>query len=206
MAEASTTQLQLWVERMKAGDAKAADALLSHVYERLSRLTRKMLHDYPGVQRWEQSSDVLHNAALRLLNALRKVEVTSSVQFYRLAAVQIRRELIDLARHYYGPEGSGANHATDLKPRRADSTPPTPAYDPSDSSNDPGRLALWTEFHERVESLPEKLRAVFDLVWYHDLQQPEVAALLGISLSKVKRDLAEAKLHLMDFLDGFAEN
>jgi len=205
MVEPSTTQLQLWVERMKAGDAKAADALVSHVYERLRRLARKMLHDYPGVQRWEQSSDVMQNAALRLLKALRTVEITSSVQFYRLAAMQIRRELIDLARHHYGPEGSGANHATDLKPNSPGGAA-APIYETSDSSNDPDRLALWTEFHERVENLPERLRAVFHLVWYHDVPQAEAAALLGVSVSTVKRDLAEAKLRLMDLLDGFAES
>ena len=32
-----------------------------------------------------------------------------------LATLQIRRELIDLSRHYYGPEGIGANHDSKAK-------------------------------------------------------------------------------------------
>ena len=34
----------------------------------------------------------------------------STRAFFGLAAEQMRRELLDLARHYYGPEGEGANH------------------------------------------------------------------------------------------------
>ena len=34
----------------------------------------------------------------------------------QLAAVQVRRELLDLAKHHFGPEGGGANHHTDGQP------------------------------------------------------------------------------------------
>src|SRR5260370_42408741 len=124
---------------------------------------------------------------------LRSMDVTTSVQCNSRSALQIRGELIALASHHSGPEGSGGNHATDLKQNKGDSTPsPPPAYEKADSSNELGRLALWTELHERVENLPEPLRAAFDLVCYHELPQAEVAGLLDISVPTVTRRMADA--------------
>ena len=64
MADASppTAQLQLYLERMQAGDAAAREVLFRHACGRLERLTHKMLHGFPGVRRWEQADDVLQNA------------------------------------------------------------------------------------------------------------------------------------------------
>src|SRR3954454_19760024 len=107
-----TTQIQLRLDRLRAGDASARDELLGLACERLRRLARKMLKDYPGVGRWEQTDDVLQNVLLRLDPALQAVIPPTAHDFFRLAAAQIRRELIDLARHYHGPEGLGANHAS----------------------------------------------------------------------------------------------
>ena len=87
--------------------------------------------------------------------------------------MQIRRELLDLARHYYGPRGTGANHASGLP-----SGSQSPA-DPGQSTYDPGHLAEWTEFHERIESLAEEERALIDLLWYQGLSQEDCGELLG---------------------------
>jgi hypothetical protein len=56
-----------------------------------------------------------------------------------------------------------------------------------DSSGEPSNLAEWTEFHERVEALPEAEREVVGLLWYEGVSQEEAAALLGVSLRTVKR-------------------
>src|SRR5438445_7859908 len=102
-------QLQVWIDRLQAGDPTARDQLLGHACERLRRLTRKMLKDFSRVKRWELTDDVLQNALLRLWTALGKVIPRDARDFYALAALQIRRELIDLARRYYGPKGMAAN-------------------------------------------------------------------------------------------------
>src|SRR5919201_1947156 len=106
----STTVVQAWIDRLRA--AAAREELLAATCERLRRLTRKMLRDYPGVRRWEETGDVLQNALLRLCRALRDVTPPTARDYFRLAALQIRRELLDLARHYYGPQGQGAHHAS----------------------------------------------------------------------------------------------
>src|SRR5882672_10948938 len=111
------------LERMQDGDLGAREELLRHVRGRLERLTRKMLQDYPRVKRYEQTDDVLQSAILRLLAALRDVRPASTRDFFGLASLQIRRELLDLAKHYYGPEGEGAHHAS-LPPDRSGAVMP----------------------------------------------------------------------------------
>src|SRR5262249_29172027 len=157
--------------------------------------TRKMLHDYRGVRRWEETGDVFQNAMLRLCRALQTVTPASLREFFRLAALQVRRELIDLARHYYGPEGAGANHVSQA-PRDDTSTAAPPGYEAADLTQDPSRLALWTEFHRHVEGLPEEEREVFDLLFYQGLSQAEAAAVVGVSDRTIKSRWRSARLRL----------
>jgi RNA polymerase sigma-70 factor (ECF subfamily) len=199
MAEASTTQLQLWLDRMNGGDGAARNELLTHAEKRLRRLALKMFRG--RLERWVECDDVLQGAAVRLCRALEAVRPPTVRRFFALATEVIRRELIDLARHHFGKEGSAAHHATDGHGPRAGGEPQPPA-EPPQSTLDPGRLAFWTEFHRRIEDLPEGPRAVFELVWYQELPQAEVAQLLGVSVPTVKRRLAEAKVRLMDLLEG----
>src|SRR5919198_516540 len=107
-----TTELRDLLGPVAAGDRAARDELLRRVAGNLERLTHKLLAAYPTVRRWEQTDDVVQNATLRLLRALEHVSPADPRQFFGLAAEQIRRELIDLARHYYGPHGLGANYAS----------------------------------------------------------------------------------------------
>jgi RNA polymerase sigma-70 factor (ECF subfamily) len=67
---------------------------------------------------------------------------------------------------------------------------------------DQDRLAFWTEFHSRVEGLPEEEREVFDLLWYQELSQAEAAGLLDVSERTIKRRWAAARLKLHDVLRG----
>src|SRR5688572_30220098 len=105
MEEARTTYFQNCLDRFRAGERGAVEDLLNAAMRRLERLTRKMLAGYPDLRRWEQTDDVLQNALLRLHHALESVRPESLQHFFRLAALQIRRELIDLARHYFGRQG-----------------------------------------------------------------------------------------------------
>jgi RNA polymerase sigma-70 factor (ECF subfamily) len=198
MAETSTTQLQNCIERLKAGDPTARDELLKHSCERLRRLARRMLQDFTRVKRWEDTDDVLQNALLRLVRALQAVPPASVQEFFRLAATQIRRELLDLARRYYGPEGLGRKHESDAGGGVAAALP----YEPANTTFDPSRLAAWSEFHQRIEALPSEERVVFDLLWYQGLTRAEAAAVLGVSEATVKRRWLAARLRLQDDLPG----
>lgn len=200
-----TAALQRRIDRLRAGDPSARDELISASGDRLTRLARKMLKGYPGVHRWEQTDDVLQNATLRLCRALNETVPPTPADYFRLAALQIRRELIDLARHYQGPLGSGAHHASAgvLTPREGDDRGnPSPGFEPADVTNDPSKLLAWAEFHRQAEALPEDDRATFDLIWYQGLSQAEVAEILGVSERTVKRRWQSARTALYRALDG----
>jgi RNA polymerase sigma-70 factor (ECF subfamily) len=176
-----TTQLRAWLDRLHAGDLTARDELLRAASDRLERLTRKMLGQFPRVQRWAETGDVLQGALLRLLRSLEVVPLSSTREFFRLAAEQIRRELLDLARHYYGPRGLGANHAS----QAGTETGPTP--EPIDTTDEPSELEKWCLFHEAVERLPAEEREVVGLIYYHGWSTAEVAELFGVSERTVRR-------------------
>jgi RNA polymerase sigma-70 factor (ECF subfamily) len=94
-----TTTLLAMLTRYRHGDTAALDELLRRISGRLERLARKMLRGYPVVRDREETGDVLHNALFRLTRALREVRPSSTAAFFGLAAEQIRRELLDLARY-----------------------------------------------------------------------------------------------------------
>jgi RNA polymerase sigma-70 factor (ECF subfamily) len=189
-----------WVQRLQAGDEQARKELLNHACGRLTRLTRKMLKGFGRLKRWEQTDDVVQNALLRLYRSLAEVKPATAVEFYRLAALNIRRELLDLAKHYYGPRGLGANYASvDRGPGQSEGEP---AYDRPASGEGPGHLDAWTAFHAQVERLPEEEKEVFDLLWYQELPQAEAATLLKVATRTVKRRWASARLKLHNSLGG----
>jgi RNA polymerase sigma-70 factor (ECF subfamily) len=119
------------------------------------------------------------------------------LEFFRLAATQIRRELIDLARRHYGPHGDAAHHASvDGGVTLLGGSPPAA----DDDTHDPRRLAEWTDFHRKVEALPDPERAVADLLYYQGLSQDEAAGLLGVDVRTVQRRWQKARLALHEAL------
>jgi RNA polymerase sigma factor (sigma-70 family) len=201
MAVDTTVQLQRCLDRLRAGDETARKELLNRACERLRRLTRKMLHADGRLKRWEETDDVFQSAMLRLCRALQDISPGSVREFFRLAAVQVRRELIDLARHYYGPRGVVAQRQSNSVAPSAHSTC-SAAHEPADHSQDPSQLAAWTEFHAQIGALPDEEREVFDLLWYHGLAQAEAAKVLQVSTRTVERRWQAARLHLYDALHG----
>jgi len=188
-------QLQSWLTRLRAGDPAAPDELLRHVSGRLQRLTRQMLKGHPAVKRWAQTDDVLQGALMRLLRAVQAVQPSTARDFFALAAQQIRRELLDLARHYYGPQGLGANHTS----RGPDEANP---HDRPDLSGEPSRLAGWCEFHQQIDALREDQREVVGLLFYQGLTQAEAADLLGVTVRTVQRRWHAALVSLRETLKG----
>src|SRR5215831_21278709 len=110
---AHTDEADDLLERHRAGDASAGDGLIRLAQLRFTALARAMLRRHPHLRRWEQTDDLLNAALARLHRSLADVRPEGVRHFDNLVAAQIRRELIDLARSYYGPEGLGARHHTD---------------------------------------------------------------------------------------------
>jgi RNA polymerase sigma-70 factor (ECF subfamily) len=190
--------LQNWIDRLRGGDAAARDELLNASCERLRQIVRKMLKRYPRVRRWEQTDDVLQNVSLRLCRTLADVTPADVRDFLRLASLNIRRELLDLVKHYCGPLGLGTHHRSSA----GEASPDVTGAEPGTLAHEPTRLAAWSAFHEAVEGLPDDEREVFDLLWYHGLAHTEAAELLGVNERTVRRRWQDARLHVAEALHG----
>jgi RNA polymerase sigma-70 factor (ECF subfamily) len=182
-----TAQLRQLVQRWQSGDASAADTLFRTIGERLEHLARRMLRGYPNVRPWVDTADVLQGTVCRLLNTLRKLQPPTTRDFFNLAAAHVRRELIDLARHYAHREGPAPGESSSVS---SSSEPVDPSVVPVDD------LELWTRFHEAVEQLPAEEREVFGLSFYHGWMQAQIAELLGVTERTIRRRWQAACLEL----------
>jgi RNA polymerase sigma factor (sigma-70 family) len=187
-----TASLHDMLGRFQAGDDAALDELIRRTSDRLDRLARKMLRGFPLVRAREQTQDILQNALVRLTRSLREVRPASIADYFRLAAEQVRRELLDLARFHR--RRIAVNHTL------------APADVPDLNSPHGGDMAAdlerWHAFHEAVEQLPAALREVFGLKFYHGWTQVQIAELLGVSDRQVRQLWRDACLRLNDLLGG----
>lgn len=178
-------KLDACLQRLADGDQTARNDLIALAAERMRHIAHRMLRTFPGVKRWEQTDDVVQNASMRLYRALSQVTPVDSQGFIGLAATQIRRELLDLARKHNGPESYAANHETNV--RRMSGVEHVRVNEAAKSDESSEHLARWTRLHEAAGQLPAEERQVFELAWYLGLKQEEICKLLGCSIRTVKR-------------------
>ncbi|WP_406699685.1 sigma-70 family RNA polymerase sigma factor [Singulisphaera sp. Ch08] len=191
-----TTEAGDLLDRLRNGDDSARESLVALAQKRFVALARAMLRRYPHVARWEQTDDLLQAALLRLHRSLAAVRPEGVSHFDNLAAAQIRRELIDLARRDYGPEGKGAHHHTD------GGNPGSRLAGIDCGAERPETLEGWAAFHEVVNQLPEPERQVMDRVWYQGMSHAQTAESLGVATKTVQRRWASARLLIRDALHG----
>jgi RNA polymerase sigma-70 factor (ECF subfamily) len=187
------TRIENCLTRIAANDTSAYDELVRLSQDRLKLMARAKLNDFPRLRRWVESDDVLNFMLSRLERDLRAVRPTSVRQLLGLVAKKFRRQLTDLYRHYYGPNGPGTHHATPPAGPEREYSQIDP---PVSTGDDPALIAEYAELHELVDQLPEELREAVDLRFYHGLSLPEAAEVLGVSVSTVQRRLTLAKVHL----------
>jgi len=193
--EGEKTRIGLALERLAAGDAAAREEVIAWAAEQMQEIAHRMLRTFPTVSRWEETADVVQNAAVRLDRALRQTIPGNSGGLVGLAATQVRRELLDLAKKHRGPESYAANHETNYQrldgELRAKVDAVAQHVEPADF------LECWTRLHTMAGELPEEESRVFHLCWYLGLKQEEIARELGCSLRTVKRRWEAARKRLI---------
>jgi RNA polymerase sigma factor (sigma-70 family) len=184
-------QIRWTLERLGGGDASAREDLIVWACDRMREIAHRMLRTFPTVRRWDETDDVVQNAAIRLDRALRQTVPVDARGLVSLAATQVRRECLDLAKKHRGPESYSANHETNYQ--RADGALHAKVDDVSDDKEPLDALEKWTRLHASAEALPADEREVFHMCWYLGLKQEEIAELLGCSTRTVKRRWESAK-------------
>ena len=182
------------------GGADAREDLIAWASERMREIAHRMLRTFPSVRRWDETDDVVQNAALRLDRALRQTVPLDARGLVGLAATQVRRELLDLAKKHRGPESYGANHETNYQ--RIDGDLRAKVDDAAAQAEPDDKLERWTRLHKAADNLPEEEREVFHMCWYLGLKQEEIARLLDCSLRTVKRRWEAAKDRIAAAMPG----
>src|SRR5262249_29464538 len=140
MSEDDSVELQGLLDRLRQGDRAARRLLLERACERLRRLAGRVLYgSVPELGRRHGGGSVVHEAWVRLLQALEKTEPPTVADFFRLAAHKFRQVLLDMA---HAERRRGQREALGLS--GAQSEGPVPSA--GSTTYDPARLALWTEF------------------------------------------------------------
>lgn len=186
------------ISQINAGDAEAKEEILRCTAERLLALTRNMKRGYQSVARWEQTEDVYQNAMIRLHRALESLELNDLRHFLRLAALQIRRELVDLSRHHKRKNQLHHTH----RPGSEDSNDSPAENQAADPEGNPENIADWGAFHEAIEQLEEKEREVVELLWYHGFNQTSAASVTDLSVKQIRTLWRKARLNLFQKLGG----
>jgi RNA polymerase sigma-70 factor (ECF subfamily) len=180
--------IQHCLDRLDDNQPTVRDELIGRSQHRLRVLVRFLLGGFSRLRRWEDSDDVLQAALLKLHASLIEVRPPTVRDFFGLAAAQVRRVLIDLARHHFGPQGAAGKYESPPGGELASSWL-VQAENPRDWLS----LDDWTEFHDRVASLPDELRETFELLFYHGLTQLAAAELLHVSEKTVRRRWYKAR-------------
>jgi RNA polymerase sigma factor (sigma-70 family) len=195
----TTASLNIFLAQLASGDLEARDRILELCSNRLRELAHRMLRRYPNVRRHDDTDDVFQGAAIRLHRALGNMALAqeSPRSLMALAATQIQRELIDLARRNAGPTSYAANHGTNVA-----NIGDTERYFVCEAATEDEPLDRWEIFHTAVSQLPPEQKEVFHLVWYLGADQRAVSEVIGRSERTVKNYWRQARESVKAALGG----
>lgn len=198
-SELDTFFMQGCIDRYRAGERAAMDDLLRAAGARLEKLSKRMTRTFPNVRDQADSGDVLQGSLVRLLRTLQTLRPATTRDFFNLAAVHIRRELLDLARRCKKRRNDVALALQEDSGSGA-CAPPAVAADAGPDFD------TWVRFHEAVDALPIEEREVVGLVFYHGWTQVKIAELFGVDERTIRRRWATAcdrlRQHMGDLPGG----
>ena len=174
------------ISRARAGDTAAESELTAAVYPELRRLARRYLSSERKGHTL-QTTELIHEAWLRLFGA-NTVSVQDRNHLVALMATQMRRALVDYARHRNAAKGPGAAVRVSLS-----------ATDGVLSGPDEDLLAI-DDALTALEAVDARASRVVELRFFAGLLEAEAADALGISVSTLKRDWAFARAWLYNRL------
>ncbi|WP_010582689.1 sigma-70 family RNA polymerase sigma factor [Schlesneria paludicola] len=198
MSASTTINLKRCLQSLSDHDPSARGELLAYAERRLKILADRMFFRYRGLNYREHADDLLQEAMIRLWKSLEAVGPTTVEEFMGLAALQIRRALNDMVRNHFRQNNGAAVFL--LSASDSQGGPVGVVADSADMA--PEDLMRWTEFHAAVDQLEEPDRTAFDLLYYHELPQSEVAELMKVSDRQIRRYWLSARRTLLRMLDG----
>ena len=189
MAENEPTIL---LARMNAGDADAARELLPILYEELRALAARQFRGQPS-NHTLQPTVLVHEAFLRLVGYSAEQGYTDRKHFFAVAAKAMRQILVNHARGKNAEKRGGGGEKLMLNEEIAGApngggvgNGPQQALDVLDLND-----AL-----ERLAAIDERKHRVVELRFFGGLTVPEVAEVLGLSVSSIEAEWRAARAWL----------
>ncbi len=165
------------------GDERAASRLLPLVYEELRRLAAGYLSQERAGHTL-QATALVHEAFIRLVGS-DDARWQDRAHFYRVAALAMRRVLVNHARDRVRLKrgGSGARVSLDS--------------DPADLSADPNELLGLDEALNKLARLDERKVQIVQLRYFGGFTIDQTAEIMELSPAQVKRDWTNARAFLV---------
>ena len=180
LAMSDVTHILAAIER---GDPRAAEKLLPLVYDELRRLaTQRLAGEDPGQSL--QSSDLVHEAYLRLVREGDRKQWDGRRHFFAAAAEAMRRILVEKARRKKRLKHGGGHLRVDLE---------AASFLENDASED---LEAIDEALDKLAAEDPAKAELVKLRFFAGLTMPEIAQVLKISLATAERHWTYARTWL----------
>lgn len=182
MSNAAKKNITVLLKDYASGKGAAAEALWPLVYEELHRLAKSYMSRERNA-RTLQPTALVNEAFLRLAGG-KQVDFQNREHFFAVAATVMRRVLLDYSRGKKAEKrGSGGILIE---------------FDEKLHHGAPGATDLHAldEALNQLEVVDPRLARVVELRYFAGLSLEEIAELLNVSLSTIKRDWNAAKLWL----------
>lgn len=174
-----TELLQEW----SRGDSSALERLIPLVFEDLRQIAGRMFRRESDGHTLQPTA-LVHEAYLRLLN--QKVQWQNREQFFSVAALLMRRILVDYAK----------GRETVKRGRGIPKVPLDEALGVADFREPDVNMVALDEALSRLATLDPRQAQIVEMHFFMGLSHEEIAEVLGISVSTVKREWKTAKLWL----------
>ncbi|MEZ5975432.1 MAG: sigma-70 family RNA polymerase sigma factor [Planctomycetota bacterium] len=186
-AQGEATRL---LDALSSGDKPAQGKLLELVYDQLRKLAGAALRS-ERIEHTLQPTALVHEAWLRLIGQT-QVNWQGRDHFLAVAAIAMRRVLVDYARARQRAKRGGGAPLEDLNSGLAD------------LSEDLDRRLDVLALHEGLERLAqhsERASRVVELRFFAGLSEDDTARILGVTRATVTRDWRAARAWLQNHLD-----
>jgi RNA polymerase sigma factor (TIGR02999 family) len=170
-----------------SGDEGARDDLLPIVYDELRRIARSYLQRERS-DHTLQPTALVHEAYLRLIDQ-RRVSWRNRAQFVGLAAIMMRRVLVNHARHRAAAKRNGDG-----------TLPLTVTFEPSQS--EPPDVIEVHDALDRLQTVDARAGRIVELKFFGGLTTEEMAEVMQLSPATIEREWRFARAWLYDAING----
>jgi RNA polymerase sigma factor (TIGR02999 family) len=175
--------LTVWLDHLRAGDARALEHVLPLVYDELRAAARRQLRA-EGREHTLTPTALVHEAYLRLLQQ-RSIDADHRADFLGIAATTMRRVLVDHARRRLSQKRGGGEHHVPID----DLHVPL-------SEGEAEEVVALEDALQRLAALDERASRVVEHRFFGGLSVEESARLLQVSTKTVQRTWVAARAWL----------